>query len=403
MLLAASLCVSTLINSAAIVSYAGSNEPVNEARGKAVTASSVEAPSVLAENAVDGDRYYGDSRWGSSRGSGPEWFFVDLGKETDVKCFCTYWESAKADKYKIQIANTEATPGENDWITVAAFNESPEPILYKDVSVLDAVVLPEVKKARYVRLYIDHYVEEDPMGRIPTWPSISIMEFEVYGDIPSDILPIYNDDKNSAAAIDSKINDIGNVTPEKETAINEAREAYDALSSKDQFYVTKYDVLEKAEKKLEMLKQPADYSAVDKALADAKALDKDLYVDFTKVDEAVKKVVPGKNMAEQAEVDKMASDINEAIKGLVKITSPEVDQTTGKTDITTGKTDIATGKTNVTTKDNKTFAIADAANPDTAKTEIPKTGDNNNMIPWMMGLVTALAVAGFAVVKRKKY
>lgn len=151
------------------------------------------------------------------------------------------------------------------------------------------------------------------------------------------------------------------------------------------------------------LYKDADYSAVDKALADAKALDKDLYVDFTKVDEAVKKVVTGKNISEQAEVDKMAADINTAIKGLVKITSPEVDQTTGKTDITTDKTDIATGKTNVTTKDNKTFAIADAANPNTGKTEIPKTGDNNNMIPWMMGLVAALAVAGFALTKRKEY
>ena len=143
MFLAATLCVSMLIHSTTVMSYAAT-EPVNEAQGKTITASSVEASTVLAEYAVDGDRDNGSSRWGSALGSGPEWICVDLGKETDVKCFCTYWESAKADKYKIQIANTETVPEENDWITVAEFNESPEPILHNEISVLDAVVLPDV-------------------------------------------------------------------------------------------------------------------------------------------------------------------------------------------------------------------------------------------------------------------
>ena len=190
MFIAVALCISMLINPATVVSYAGVNEPVNEAQGKTVVASTVEAPSVTPEHVVSGDREDGADRWGSKRGPGPEWIYVDLGKETDVKCFCTFWESAKAAKYKIQIANTTTVPEEEDWETVAAFNEPPEPIRYNNNSVIDVVVLPDVKKARYVRLYIDCITEKDPMGLILDWPTISIYEFEVYGDIPSELLPL---------------------------------------------------------------------------------------------------------------------------------------------------------------------------------------------------------------------
>ena len=185
MITAIALCTAMLINPMTMVSYAGTTEPVNEALGKKVEASSVEA-----ENAVDGNRVNDASRWGSYISSGPEWIYVDLGKETDVKCFCTFWESAKAAKYKIQIANTTTVPEEEDWETVAAFNEPPEPIRYNNNSVIDVVVLPDVKKARYVRLYIDCITEKDPMGLILDWPTISIYEFEVYGDIPSELLPL---------------------------------------------------------------------------------------------------------------------------------------------------------------------------------------------------------------------
>lgn len=62
--------------------------------------------------------------------------------------------------------------------------------------------------------------------------------------------------------------------------------------------------------------KPADYSAVETALAAAEALNKDLYTNFSEVEAAVNAVVEGKNITEQAEVDAMAEAINAAIAAL---------------------------------------------------------------------------------------
>ncbi len=64
------------------------------------------------------------------------------------------------------------------------------------------------------------------------------------------------------------------------------------------------------------LKQLADYSKVDEALAKANALDKTLYENYDVVEKAIRGVVRDKNTSEQAEVDKMAQDILDAISGL---------------------------------------------------------------------------------------
>ena len=60
----------------------------------------------------------------------------------------------------------------------------------------------------------------------------------------------------------------------------------------------------------------ADYTKVDEAIAKANALKKDDYKDFTDVEAAVKAVVRGKNITEQSEVDKMAKAIEDAIATL---------------------------------------------------------------------------------------
>ena len=67
---------------------------------------------------------------------------------------------------------------------------------------------------------------------------------------------------------------------------------------------------------------PADYTAVDAAIAKANALNKSDYTDFTAVDNAVNAVVRDKKIAEQSAVDKMAKDIEGAIAALVKKPSP---------------------------------------------------------------------------------
>ena len=58
---------------------------------------------------------------------------------------------------------------------------------------------------------------------------------------------------------------------------------------------------------------PADYSAVDAAIAKANALEKDNYKDFSAVETAVNAVVRGKMLSEQADVDAMAQAIENAI------------------------------------------------------------------------------------------
>ncbi len=62
----------------------------------------------------------------------------------------------------------------------------------------------------------------------------------------------------------------------------------------------------------------ADYTKVDAAITKANALKKDDYKDFSAVQEAIEKVVRGKNITEQTEVDQMAKAIEDAIAALEK-------------------------------------------------------------------------------------
>ena len=63
---------------------------------------------------------------------------------------------------------------------------------------------------------------------------------------------------------------------------------------------------------------PADYSAVDAAIAKANALNRDAYTDFTAVETAINAVVRDKNITEQDEVDAMAKAIEDAMAALVE-------------------------------------------------------------------------------------
>lgn len=65
-------------------------------------------------------------------------------------------------------------------------------------------------------------------------------------------------DKAAAADVDSKIAAIGTVTPESKTAIESARAAYEALTAEQKAYVTKKDILEKAEQDFKHLKKEVE-------------------------------------------------------------------------------------------------------------------------------------------------
>lgn len=150
----------------------------NVALKKTAVASSQEAPSVKATNAVDGDTSSHSSRWGSNIGNGPDWIYVDLGERMNVNTVKVFWETRKATAYKIQIADTESSPQESDWQTVKEFKDRPK-------SLTEKIVLDQIYKARYVRLYVDSHTSEDPDGGI-VWNTISIYELEVYGGNPDE-------------------------------------------------------------------------------------------------------------------------------------------------------------------------------------------------------------------------
>ena len=94
----------------------------------------------------------------------------------------------------------------------------------------------------------------------------------------------------------------------------------------------------------------ADYTKVDAAIAKANALNKDNYKDFSAVETAINSVVPGKKLAEQAEVDAMAKAIEDALAALQY---KDADYT---------KVDEAIAKANALNKDDyKDFSAVEAA------------------------------------------
>lgn len=140
----------------------------------------------------------------------------------------------------------------------------------------------------------------------------------------------------------------------------------------------------------------ADYTKVDEAIAKENALNRDEYKDFTAVDNAVKAVVRGKNITEQAEVDAMAKAIEDAMTALEKKAADhgKTDETTGKADETIGKKDESTGKVNDLKKPVKN-------KPSTVSS--PKTGDTVNIALWITLLVVGSGAAvGTTIVKRRK-
>lgn len=80
----------------------------NVALNKPAEASSEEAATVSASNVTDGYRQTTEDgvkhHWGSNNGSGPDWVRVDLEQEYELAKIDVYWESQKANSYKIQVA-----------------------------------------------------------------------------------------------------------------------------------------------------------------------------------------------------------------------------------------------------------------------------------------------------------
>lgn len=102
------------------------------------------------------------------------------------------------------------------------------------------------------------------------------------------------------------------------SAVEDSINSVDRAKSKVQ--QTEVDAMAKAiEDAISALQyKGADYTKVDAAIAKANALEKDNYKDFSAVEEAINAVVRDKNITEQGEVDAMAQAIENAITALVK-------------------------------------------------------------------------------------
>ena len=134
------------------------------------------------------------------------------------------------------------------------------------------------------------------------------------------------------------------------SAVEDSINSVDRAKSKAQ--QTEVDAMAKAiEDAIAALQyKDADYTKVDAAIAKANALNKDNYKDFSAVETAVNAVVRDKNITEQSEVDAMAKAIEDAIAALQY---KDADYT---------KVDAAIAKANALNKnDYKDFSGVEAA------------------------------------------
>ncbi len=128
----------------------------------------------------------------------------------------------------------------------------------------------------------------------------------------------------------------------------------------------------------------ADYSKVEAAIAKAEALNKNEYKDFNKGEEAVNAVVRGKNITEQTEVDAMAKAIEDAIAALEKKPAKSTPTATVKPVTVSAQAEAV----------KETAAVSSV---------IPQTGDNwNKELYISLFVLSGFALAGTAVLKNRK-
>ena len=134
--------------------------------------------------------------------------------------------------------------------------------------------------------------------------------------------------------------------------------------------------------------KPADYTEYNKAVEQAKDLNRDNYVDFSKVDEALAVDISDKNITEQAEVDAQTQAITDAINGLeLKPVAPPVTDPTEPCD--------SVKPTEPTVAENSSVPA------DTQSPEIPKTAGDKLVCISSASLIP-FAVCIFTLIRKKK-
>lgn len=141
--------------------------------------------------------------------------------------------------------------------------------------------------------------------------------------------------------------------------------------------------------------KPADYTAVDAAIAKAGALNRDDYTDFSAVDAAINAVDRSKNITQQADVDAMAKAIETALAALV--VKPTA--TPAPTEAPTPAPAAPAATAQPTAAPTATPAPVVTATPQPPVT-IPQTGDSMNVTLLFALALCSGAALGLAVHKK---
>ena len=143
--------------------------------------------------------------------------------------------------------------------------------------------------------------------------------------------------------------------------------------------------------------KPADYTAVDAALAKAGALNRDDYTDFSAVDAAINAVDRSKNITQQADVDAMAKAIETALAALV--VKPTA--TPAPTEAPTPAPAAPAATAQPTAAPTATPAPVVTATPQPPVT-IPQTGDSMNVTLLFALTLCSGAALGLAAHKKNR-
>ena len=143
--------------------------------------------------------------------------------------------------------------------------------------------------------------------------------------------------------------------------------------------------------------KPADYTAVDAAIAKAGALNRDDYTDFSAVDAAINAVDRSKNITQQADVDAMAKAIETALDALV--VKPTA--TPAPTEAPTPAPAAPAATAQPTAAPTATPAPVVTATPQPPVT-IPQTGDSMNVTLLFALTLCSGAALGLAAHKENR-
>ena len=146
-------------------------DSTNYALTATATASGSETSAFGPEKAQDGDATTSTSRWASEKRdaseSNPHWLALDFGEVKTVNSVVITWERRNATNYAIETS----TDGRS-WQAVKTFTSAPTE--KEQVINLDAPV-----ETRYIRVRINAF---DANSEGVDWATVSIYEFEVYGE-----------------------------------------------------------------------------------------------------------------------------------------------------------------------------------------------------------------------------